>query len=342
MSRRRTGGRSGARTSTIGATESSSAVPVPDRERTPRASASKRPERERPDRGRSGPAVAPAGLIVTATPIGNLGDITVRALETLERVDVIACEDTRVTRRLLDRYGIGAPTLTYHEHNAERVRPRLVARLTDGDSVALVADAGTPLISDPGFKLVRAAIDAGVPVTTLPGPTAMAAALAVGGLPTNRFMFAGFLPNRPAARRRELEGLRDVDATLVFYESPRRLAAALADMADVLGPREAAVARELTKRHEDVARGPLGDLARRAAEAPPPRGEIAVVVGPPAEREVGDRALDDALRRALARSGPRDAVDRVAADTGASRRRVYRRALELRKRLPGTSDADGA
>ena len=278
---------------------------------------------------------------MAATPIGNLGDVTVRALETLERVDVIACEDTRITRRLLDRYGIGTPTLTYHEHNAERVRPRLVSRLTSGDSVALAADAGTPLISDPGFKLVRAAIDAGIPVTTLPGPTAVAAALTVGGLPTDRFMFAGFLPNRPAARRRELEGLRGVDATLVFYESPRRLAAALADMADALGPREAAVARELTKRHEDVARGLLGDLARRAAEAPP-RGEIAVVVGPPAEREVEDRALDDALRRALALSGPRGAVDRVVADTGASRRRVYRRALELRKRLPTASDADGA
>ena len=278
---------------------------------------------------------------MAATPIGNLGDVTVRALETLERVDVIACEDTRITRRLLDRYGIGTPMLTYHEHNAERVRPRLVARLTNGDSVALAADAGTPLISDPGFKLVRAAIDAGIPVTTLPGPTAVAAALTVGGLPTDRFMFAGFLPNRPAARRRELEGLRGVDATLVFYESPRRLAAALADMADALGPREAAVARELTKRHEDVARGLLGDLARRAAEAPP-RGEIAVVVGPPAEREVGDRALDDALRRALALSGLRGAVDRVVADTGASRRRVYRRALELRKRLPAASDADGA
>lgn len=279
---------------------------------------------------------------MTATPIGNLGDVTVRALETLERVDVIACEDTRVTRRLLDRYGIGTPMLAYHEHNAGRVRPRLVARLTNGDSVALVADAGTPLISDPGFRLVRAAIDAGAPVTALPGPTAVAAALAVGGLPTDRFMFAGFPPNRRAARRRALEGLRGVDATLVFYESPRRLAAALADMADVLGPREAAVARELTKRHEDVARGLLGDLARAAAGAPPPRGEIVVVVGPPAQREVEDRTLDDALRRALALSGPRDAVDRVAADTGAPRRRVYRRALELRKRLPPASGADGA
>ena len=279
---------------------------------------------------------------MTATPIGNLGDVTVRALETLERVDVIACEDTRITRRLLDRYGIGTPMLAYHEHNAGRVRPRLVARLTNGDSVALVADAGTPLISDPGFKLVRAAIAAGVPVTTVPGPTAVAAALTVGGLPTDRFLFAGFPPNRRAARRRQLEGLRDVDATLVFYESPRRLTAALADMADVLGPREAAVARELTKRHEDVARGRLDDLARAAAGAPPPPGEIVVVVGPPAPREVEDRTLDDALRRALALSGPRDAVDRVAADTGASRRRVYRRALELRKRLPAASGADGA
>ena len=278
---------------------------------------------------------------MTATPIGNLGDITVRALETLERVDVIACEDTRITRRLLRRYDIDTPTLIYHEHNAERVRPRLVARLLNGDSVALTSDSGTPLISDPGFKLVRAAVDAGIPVTTLPGPTAMIAALTVGGLPTDRFMFVGFLPNRSAARQRALEGLRALDATLVFYESPRRLAGTLADMAEALGSREAAVARELTKRYEEVVRGPLGDLARRAAKVPPPRGEIVILVGPPTEWKFGERALDDALRQALARFSLRDAVDQVVADTGMPRRCIYRRALELEKQPTTVTDADG-
>ena len=278
---------------------------------------------------------------MTATPIGNLGDITVRALETLERVDVIACEDTRITRRLLRRYDIDTPTLIYHEHNAERVRPRLVARLLNGDSVALTSDSGTPLISDPGFKLVRAAVDAGIPVTTLPGPTAMIAALTVGGLPTDRFMFVGFLPNRSAARQRALEGLRALDATLVFYESPRRLAGTLADMAEALGSREAAVARELTKRYEEVVRGPLGDLARRAAKVPPPRGEIVILVGPPTEWKFGERALDDALRQALARFSLRDAVDQVVADTGMPRRCIYRRALELKKQPTTVTDADG-
>ena len=279
-------------------------------------------------------------MIVTATPIGNLGDITVRALETLQQVDIIACEDTRITRRLLRRYDIDTPTFIYHEHNAERVRPRLVARLLEGDSVALVSDSGTPLISDPGFKLVRAAVDAGIPVTTLPGPTAMIAALTVGGLPTDRFMFAGFLPNRSAARRRALEGLRALDATLVFYESPRRLAGTLADMAEALGSREAAVARELTKRYEEVVRGPLGDLARRAAKVPPPRGEIVILVGPPTEWKFGERELDDALRQALAQFSLRDAVDQVVADTGMPRRYIYRRALELEKQLTAVTDAD--
>lgn len=277
---------------------------------------------------------------MTATPIGNLGDITVRALETLERVDIIACEDTRITRRLLRRYDIDTPTLIYHEHNAERVRPRLVARLLDGDSVALMSDSGTPLISDPGFKLVRAAVDAGIPVTTLPGPTAMIAALTVGGLPTDRFMFAGFLPNRSAVRRRALERLRAFDATLVFYESPRRLAGTLADMAEALGSREAAVARELTKRYEEVVRGPLGDLARWAAKVPL-RGEIVILVGPPTEWKFGERALDDALRQALAQFSLRDAVDQVVADTGMPRRCIYRRALELEKQVTAVTDADG-
>ena len=279
--------------------------------------------------------------MVIATPIGNLGDITLRALETLKLVDVIACEDTRVTRRLLDRYAVTTPTLAYHEHNAERVRPKLVARLKNGESVGLVTDAGTPLISDPGFKLVRAAIDAGVPVTALPGPTAMITALTVGGLPTDRFMFAGFLPNRQTARRRTLDELSALDATLVFYESPRRLAATLADMSDLLGSREAAVGRELTKRYEEVIRGPIDELARRYTDVPAPRGEIVIVVGPPKDEPFDETSLDDVLSQALAHHSLRDAVDLVTADTGVPRRTVYRRALILGEQMdvkPKTSD----
>ena len=279
--------------------------------------------------------------MVIATPIGNLGDITLRALETLKLVDVIACEDTRVTRRLLDRYAITTSTLAYHEHNAERVRPKLIERMRNGDSVGLVTDAGTPLISDPGYKLVRAAIDAAVPVTALPGPTAMIMAVTVSGLPTDRFMFAGFLPNRQTARRRTLEELCALDATLVFYESPRRLAATLADMTDLLGSRDAAVGRELTKRYEEVIRGPIDELAHRYADVPPPRGEIVIVVGPPQDEPFDEASLDDLLGQALPHHSLRDAVDRVTADTGLPRRTVYRRALTLGKQMDVKSQTGG-
>jgi len=276
-------------------------------------------------------------LVVIATPIGNLGDITLRALDTLKRVDVIACEDTRVSRRLLDRYAISTSTLAYHEHNAERVRPMLIERLKRGDSIGLVTDAGTPLISDPGFKLVQAAIDADVPVTALPGPTAMIMALTVAGLPTDRFMFAGFLPNRQKARRRTLEELRALDATLVFYDSPRRLAATLADMTEVLGARDVAVGRELTKLYEEVIRGPIDEIARRYADAPAPRGEIVIVVGPPKATPFDESSLDDVLIQVLPHHSLRDAVDRVTADTGLPRRMVYRRALTLGKQVDAKS-----
>ena len=207
--------------------------------------------------------------------------------------------------------------------------------------MALVSDAGTPLISDPGFKLVRAAIDAAIPVSALPGPTAMVTALTVSGLPTDRFLFAGFLPNKQGARRRALEDLRGLDATLVFYESPRRLAAALADMADLLSPRNAAVARELTKIHEEVTRAPLDALAKRFAEAGPPRGEIVIVVGPPETTHPDESSLDERLRVALSRHSLRDAVDRVTAETRLPRRRVYRRALALSVE-PEPEDGKGA
>ncbi len=274
----------------------------------------------------------PRGLHIVATPIGNLGDISLRAIETLSAVDLIACEDTRVTGKLLSAHGIGTPMTPYHDHNAARAGPRLIERLERGESVALVSDAGTPLISDPGFRLVGAAHDAGIPVTTEPGPSAPLAALVISGLPTDRFLFAGFLPSRKAARRRALAELAGIRATLVFMEAPRRLAAALADMAEILGPRDAAVAREMTKLHEELRRGRLDALAEQYLGAAAPKGEAVVVVGPP-ESPVADddAALDARLRAALATMSVRDAAASVAAASGWARRDVYGRALELAK-----------
>ena len=271
-----------------------------------------------------------AGLYVTATPIGNIGDLTFRAERLLAMADVIACEDTRVTAKLLSRYGITTPTVAYHDHNATKVRPKLLRRLAEGQVVALVSDAGTPLISDPGYRLVAEAVDAGFTVTTLPGASSLLAALAVAGLPTDRFMFAGFLPPKSAARKRALTDLRDVGATLVVMESARRLAASLADMAEVLGDRNAAVARELTKLHEEVRRGTLSELAEAYAASGPPKGELVVVIGPPPDRPPATAAAVDAdLRAALKSMSVREAVAAVAAATGMPRRQIYRRALDL-------------
>ena len=280
---------------------------------------------------RSKPADAPApGLYVVATPIGNLNDITLRALTMLRGADVIACEDTRVTARLAARHGIAAPRLPYHEHNAEHMRPKLLARLKAGEVVALVSDAGTPLVSDPGFKLVRAALAEGIPVTTLPGPSAPLAALVLSGLPSDRFLFAGFLPVKQGARRRALQDLAAVPATLLFFETAPRLAASLDDMAAVLGDRPAAVARELTKLHEEVRRGGLAALADHYREAGPPRGEVVVVVAPPPEAPAtAAETLDEQLGQALARMSIKDASVAVAAATGLPRRTVYARALAL-------------
>jgi 16S rRNA (cytidine1402-2'-O)-methyltransferase len=275
------------------------------------------------------------GLHVAATPIGNLRDVTLRLLDALAAADLVACEDTRVTERLLARHGVKARLFAYHDHNAEQVRPRLLAALAEGQSVLLVSDAGTPLISDPGYKLVRAAIAAGHPVLALPGPSAVTAALAVAGLPTDRFLFAGFLPAKAAARRSAIAELAAVRATLVLLESPQRLAEALADMAAGLGPRPAAVARELTKRFEEVRRDRLDALAAHYAAAGPPKGEITLVIAPPdaaAAREAID--LDAALRAALARFRLSEAVAAVAAETGLPRRQVYARALELSAATP--------
>jgi 16S rRNA (cytidine1402-2'-O)-methyltransferase len=274
------------------------------------------------------PALA-AGLHIVATPIGNLGDITLRALEALAGANVIACEDTRVTRKLLERYGISTPLMPYHEHNAAEARPKILARLAAGEAVALVSDAGTPLVSDPGFKLVRAARTAGQAVTALPGASATLAALAVAGLPTDRFFFEGFLPPKEAARRARIAELRRIPATLVLFETGPRLAAALADLAQGFGAREAAVCRELTKLHEEVRRGTLAALAQEYAEGEPPRGEIVIVIAPPKQEQPAPGELDDLLRRALQRTSVKDAVSEVADATGLPRREVYQRALVL-------------
>jgi len=271
-----------------------------------------------------------SGLVIVATPIGNAGDITLRALDVLRRVHCIACEDTRMTGKLMARYGIATPLLAYHEHNAQRMRPVLLERLRRGETIALVSDAGTPLISDPGYKLVRAAIEAGIPVTTLPGASAALSALVLSGLPTDRFFFAGFLPSRSAARRAELSELTAIPATLIFFESAGRLAATLADMASVWGARNAAVARELTKLYEEIRRGTVAELAEHYTAPDPPKGEIVIVIGPPAAAiEASDATIDDALRAALANASLRDAVASVAAALAAPRRRVYARALAL-------------
>lgn len=272
------------------------------------------------------------GLHLVATPIGNLRDITVRALEVLAAADVIACEDTRITGRLLEHYGIQTPLTPYHEHNAAEARPRLMARLAAGEAVALVSDAGTPLVSDPGFKLVRDVNAAGQPLTAVPGPSAVLAALAISGLPTDRFFFEGFLPAKEVQRRNRILELSRIPATLVLFETGPRLAAALADLSAGLGSREAAICRELTKLYEEVHRDSLDALAASYAQAAEPRGEIVIVIGPPAaEAKIEPSALDAMLRDALDRVSVKEAVAEIAAATGHPRRDVYQRALALTK-----------
>jgi 16S rRNA (cytidine1402-2'-O)-methyltransferase len=278
-----------------------------------------------------------AGLYLVATPIGNAADITLRALGTLRRVGAIACEDTRTTAKLLAIHGISRPLLSYHEHNATVAGPAILARLLGGEAVALVSDAGTPLVSDPGYRLVRACVDVGLPVVPVPGPSAILAALSVSGLPTDRFLFAGFPPPRQTARRRFLEGLASVDATLVLLESPQRLAASLADMADVLGARDAAVCRELTKLFEEIRRAPLPALARHYEEAGAPKGEVTLVISPPAPAEaLVDAEVDALLAEALeAGETVRTAAERIADASGRPRREVYARALARRREQAG-------
>ncbi len=272
------------------------------------------------------------GLHVVATPIGDLGDITLKALDVLNGADLVACEDTRVTRRLLDRYGVATRTTSYHDHNAAKVRPRLLAALAEGQVVALVSDAGTPLISDPGYRLVADARAQGTPVHVAPGASSVMAALCVAGLPTDAFHFAGFLPAKPGARGQAIAGLAGVPGTLVLFESVHRIAATLAALATVFGPRDAAVCRELTKLHETVETGTVAELAARFGAAPAPKGEIVLVIGPGAAN-AGDApdetGVGDALKAALASMSLRDAVDAVAGAMNLPRRQVYRRALAL-------------
>jgi 16S rRNA (cytidine1402-2'-O)-methyltransferase len=275
------------------------------------------------------------GLYLTALPIGNAGDITLRALDLLRDADVIACEDTRTTGRLMSIYGIATKLIAYHEHNAAEMRPQLLRRIAEGQAVALVSDAGMPLISDPGYKLARAARDEGLMVTCLPGASAPLVGLLLSGLPSDRFLFAGFPPPKSAARRTFLAELAPIAATLILFEAPHRLPECVADLAAVFGDREAAVTRELTKLFEEVRRGPLPELAAHYAEAGPPKGEIVIVIAPPgaAARPTGED-LSAQLRRALAGMSLRDAVEAVATATGEPKREVYRLALDL------TADGD--
>lgn len=283
------------------------------------------------------PVAGELGLV--ATPIGNLGDISARAAQYLGAADAIACEDSRITVRLLQHLGLKRPLLSYHDHNADEMRPKLIARLERGERLALVSDAGTPLISDPGFKLVREAASRGIQVTALPGPSAPLMALVLSGLPTDRFLFLGFLPAKSAARRTELQEIAALRATLILLETAPRLEAALEDLHAMLGNRPAAVARELTKMFEEVRRGSLRELADHYHEAGPPRGEIVIVVGPPLAADGTDVAgLDAALLKALAVMRVKEAAEAVAAATGLPRRQVYQRALELKSTAAGGGD----
>ena len=271
------------------------------------------------------------GLHIVATPIGNLKDMSLRALATLAAADTVLAEDTRVTKTLLAHYGISTPLTAYHEHNAEEMRPKLMARLAKGHKLALVSDAGTPLVSDPGYKLVVGAVEAGFAVTGVPGPSAVLAALVLAGLPSDRFFFEGFLPPKTAARRARLTELATIPGTLVMFESPRRVAGMLADAAAILGSRKGAVARELTKMYEQVKRGTLPELAAHYSAEGAPRGEIVVLIGPPGADALGASGdlIDDKLRACLSEMSLKEAVAQVSADTGQPRRKVYARALEL-------------
>ena len=275
------------------------------------------------------------GLYIVSTPIGNSRDITLRALDVLSSVTAIAAEDTRVARRLLDIHGIKPPKLIRHdEHGAERSRPEIMARLQAGEAIALATDAGTPLVSDPGYRLVVVALAAGHKVIPLPGPSAALAALTLAGLPSDKFLFAGFLPSKTGQRIRALNELKDVKATLIFFEGVSRLAPALSDMAKVLGNRQACVARELTKLYEESRRGSLIELSQHYDHAGPPKGEVTIVVGPPIEQPISVVDIDNRLLQLLPEMSVKDAAKIVSEELGLPRSDAYARALNLKDNSP--------
>ena len=272
-----------------------------------------------------------SGLHIVSTPIGNLRDITLRAIDTLASADEVLAEDTRVARKLLDAHGIRAKLSAYHDHNGAERRPEILKRLQDGARIALISDAGTPLVSDPGWKLAHEAAESGIRIVPVPGASAMLAGLVASGLPSDKFMFCGFLPVKSGQRKREAETLKQVPATLIFYEGGSRLADCLSDLAETFGPgRPAAVARELTKLFEETRRAPLGELAEHYRQAGPPKGEIVILVGPPLEEAASQDDIDTALRKALAEAPLKQAANMVAEAFGISKREAYQRALTLK------------
>jgi len=290
--------------------------------------ASDTPDGQEPEpKGSDGPGKLAPGLYVTATPIGNARDITLRALDVLKDCDLIVAEDTRVTAKLLAIHGIRKPLTAYNDHNAARERPKLLSRLKHGAKLALVSDAGTPLVSDPGYKLVREAIVEGIAVYPVPGASASLAALSIAGLPSDRFLFAGFLPPRSGERRSMLEELKDIQATLILFEAPQRLAESLKDMADVLGDRPIAIGREITKLHEEMRRGLIAQLAQDYAKEPAPRGEVTLVIGPPRDEGPDFARIDPLLDSALKFMPVRAAADLIASAFDVPRRAIYDRAL---------------
>ena len=272
------------------------------------------------------------GLYVVATPIGNLGDMTIRALATLAAAETVLCEDTRTSAKLMERFAIKAKLWSYHEHNAQKVRPEILARLQQGATVALISDAGMPLVSDPGYRLVKEAVELGIPVTACPGPSAVLTGLALSGLPTDRFLFAGFVPQKQGERKKLFAEFAKLKATLIFFESPHRIIETLHDLATALPGRHVAVTRELTKLHEEVLRGAAAEIATQLEARPSVKGEITLLVGPPAgEEEVSDTELENAITHALAEMPASKAASELAKRFNLNRSDVYQRILSRRE-----------
>ena len=272
------------------------------------------------------------GLYVVATPIGNLGDMTIRALATLAAAETVLCEDTRTSAKLMERFAIKAKLWSYHEHNAQKVRPEILARLQQGATVALISDAGMPLVSDPGYRLVKEAVELGIPVTACPGPSAVLTGLALSGLPTDRFLFAGFVPQKQGERKKLFAEFAKLKATLIFFESPHRIIETLHDLATALPGRHGAVTRELTKLHEEVLRGAAAEIATQLEARPSVKGEITLLVGPPAgEEEVSETELENAITHALAEMPASKAASELAKRFNLNRSDVYQRILSRRE-----------